>query len=288
MTVAVVALGVRELLHAASVDRFAGVDIALRVDRVAVQVRELTGLMSRLTQVRDDRAEQPIHRVHDLVPAVDLEKVGLVRVIGEAEVPRRTGGAEPRHAVDSQRHAGARYDRNDAHRQAVRVAALGEDFNAVIRAVANVDQPVVATDDAVRMATVARRKLAERVSQRVVHRSRDAAPLAQVRADRAEHHDAMVTVAIGDVDAAALSRDRVRSRIDPNVGRLVKQRVAHIRQGVAARIAAGIRGRVVAHAFGADLQQLRRAVVRPLLHDAVAVAGDPDVVLVVDEAAVNL
>jgi hypothetical protein len=48
--VAVVALDVRELLHTASVDRLAGVDVTLRIDRVAVQERELgTGLMSWLT-----------------------------------------------------------------------------------------------------------------------------------------------------------------------------------------------------------------------------------------------
>src|SRR5207244_11594534 len=109
-----------------------------------------------------------------------------------------------------------------------------------------------------------------------------------VRAGRAYHHDAIVTVAVGDVDAAALTCDRVRTRIDPNVGRLIQQRVAHIRQGITARVAAGIRWRVVAHTFGADLQQLRLAVVRPFLYDAVAIAGDPDVVLVIDEAAMNL
>src|SRR5262249_41176544 len=37
----------------------------------------------------------------------------------------------------------------------------------------------------------------------------------------------------------------------------------------------------------ADLQQQRAAVVRPLLHDAVAVAGEPDVVLAINEATVS-
>src|SRR5438067_10409549 len=70
LAVAVVALDVDELLHATPVDRLAGVDVALRVDRVAVQVRELARLMSRLAQVRNDRAEHAVHGVQDLVSAV--------------------------------------------------------------------------------------------------------------------------------------------------------------------------------------------------------------------------
>src|SRR5205823_9130636 len=138
---------------------------------------------------------------------------------------------EPRHPANPHRHARTRYHRNDPHWQAVGVAALGEDLDPVIRAVANVYQPIVAADDAVRMATIARRKLAKRVSQRVVHRSRDAAPLPQVRAGRAEHHDAMVTITVGAVHAAALYRDRGRSRIGPNRGRLVEKRAAQSLQG---------------------------------------------------------
>src|SRR5438477_9079071 len=41
-------------------------------------------------------------------------------------------------------------------------------------------------------------------------------------------------------------------------------------------------------ALGADLQPFGLGVVRPLLDDAVAVASDPKVVLVVDEAAMDL
>src|SRR5262249_2282276 len=64
----------RELLHPTSVDRLARVDVALRVDGVAMQERELSApLMSGLSQVRDDgigvrsRAQ---HGVEDLVSAV--------------------------------------------------------------------------------------------------------------------------------------------------------------------------------------------------------------------------
>src|ERR1700730_17479084 len=44
---------------------------------------------------------------------------------------------------------------------------------------------------------------------------------------------------------------------------------------------------VVADAAASDLRQQRAAVMRVLLHDAVAVPGDPDVVLVVDVEAMN-
>ena len=44
---------------------------------------------------------------------------------------------------------------------------------------------------------------------------------------------------------------------------------------------------IVADALAADLQQHRLAVVRPFLHDAVVVAADPDVVSIVDEAAMD-
>ena len=133
---------------------------------------------------------------------------------------------------------------------------------------------------------------------RIVDGAGDATPLAQPRARRAEHDDTMIAVPVGDVDTAAFSRHRVRVRIDVHVGRLVQQRVAHVGERVAAGVAAltvdqdrrngGRVERVVAESPGPDLQERQgRAVVRILLHDAVAVAGDPDVVLVVDEAAVN-
>src|SRR5262249_44496138 len=108
LALAFVALDAHELLDAPSVDRLAGVDVALRVDRVAVQVGELAGFVSRLAQVRDDRAEHAIHRVHDLVAAVDLEHVGLHRVVREAQVPRRARGAERSGAADAQGLAGSR------------------------------------------------------------------------------------------------------------------------------------------------------------------------------------
>ena len=45
--------------------------------------------------------------------------------------------------------------------------------------------------------------------------------------------------------------------------------------------------RVVADAFAADLQEQLLAVMRPFLHDPIGVAADPNVVLAVDETAMD-
>ena len=145
------------------------------------------------------------------------------------------------------------------------------------------------------MATIARREESREVRQWVVYRCCHrivVRPLPKPRHGAVvvvlEYDHAVVSVAVGHVHAAALMRHRIRIRIDPDIGRLVDQRMAHVRERVAAAVAAGIRRRVVADVVDPDLIQPRRAVVRILYLDAVAVASDPDVVLVIDEAAVNL
>src|SRR5438067_1920328 len=102
-----------------------------------------------------------------------------------------------------------------------------------------------------------------------------------------EHDHAVVAVSVRDVDAARLSGHRIRVGIDPHVRRLVQQGLAVVRRSICARVATIVRWRVVAHATASDLQQQRAAVVRVLLHDAVSVTGDPDVVLVVDIDAMD-
>src|SRR5437867_716988 len=72
-TPAVVALDPREFLNAPAVDRLAGVEVALRVERDAVQERELACLESGRAEPGEDRAQHAAHDVHDLVPSVDLE-----------------------------------------------------------------------------------------------------------------------------------------------------------------------------------------------------------------------
>ena len=190
------------------------------------------------------------------------------------------------------RDTGARDDRDDAYQVGER---LVEHLDPVVAPIARVDVAVVTTHDAVRMATIARREESREVSQWIVYRCRHrivVRPLPEPRHGAVvvvlEYDHAVVAVAVGHVHAAALMRHRIRIRIDPDIGRLVDQRMAHVRERVAAAVAAGIRRRVVADVVDPDLIQPRRAVVRVFDLHAVAVAADPDVVLVIDEAAVNL
>src|SRR6185312_1385239 len=67
-----VATGWRELLHPSAVDRFARVQVSLRVLRDRVQERELARLQARLAELGQDRAHHAIEDVQDLVAAVRL------------------------------------------------------------------------------------------------------------------------------------------------------------------------------------------------------------------------
>src|SRR5258705_5490062 len=170
LAVAVVALDMREFLNAPAIDGLAGVEVAFRVEHTAVQERELAVLKSRRAKLGEDLAQRAVEDVQDLVPSVGLEKVSLRGVVAEREIPRRTRGAESRYAANSECHAGSRNDRDDP----LQHTGLGEDLDAVIRAIAHVHQPVVADGDAMRMATIARGKQAGRVGHEV-HRPRHSA-----------------------------------------------------------------------------------------------------------------
>src|SRR5438093_3318513 len=235
LAVAVVALDMQELLDAASVDRLAGVDVTLRVDCVAMQERELrTAIMPRFAQVGDDRTARPFHGVHDLVATIDLEEVRLGRIVGEAQIPRRARRAQPWRAADSLRDTGARDDRDDAYQVGER---LVEHLDPVVAPIARVDVAVVTIHDAVRMATIARREESREVRQWVVYRCCHrivVRPLPKPRHGAVvvvlEYDHAVVSVAVGHVHAAALMRHRIRIRIDPDIGPLVDQRMAHGRE----------------------------------------------------------
>ena len=99
-------------------------------------------------------------------------------------------------------------------------------------------------------------------------------PLAQKASVAVEHNHATVPISIGDVDIA------VRG-IDDHAGGVEELR--------AARVEALPFGRAVGRVEDAALADLQKglSVVAPFLDDAVAVAGEPDVVLVIDEAAVD-
>jgi hypothetical protein len=83
----------------------------------------------------------------------------------------------------------------------------------------------------------------------------------------------MVPVAVGNVDLAV-------ERIDGDVSRLIEHRPA----GVETRRFAA---RAVARRAVADLKQQAASVVRPLLDHTAATAANPEIVFVIDKAAVN-
>ena len=87
--------------------------------------------------------------------------------------PCRGPAAPPIPSVD----AGARYDVDDA----LEITHLVEDLDPVIPTITDVHQPVVATDNAMRMATIARGESPAGIGLRIVDRSRDVAPLPQPR-----------------------------------------------------------------------------------------------------------
>src|SRR5690349_6474626 len=235
--VTVVAFDVHELLYAPAVDGLSRVDVPLRIDSIAVQERELACLMPWLTDTADDRicvGARAQHRMQDLVAPVDLEHVGLEGVVGEPQVPCRAGSAEACGSADAERLTRPWQDVDDA----LQIAHLVEHLDAIVGTIAHVDQVVVAPDHAVGMPAVARGEEPARIGLRIVDHAGDATPLPQVLSGRAEHDDTMIAVAIGDVNAAALARLRVRIRVNPYVGGLIQQCRALVRIGIGARIAA--------------------------------------------------
>ena len=96
-------------------------------------------------------------------------------------------------------------------------------------------------------------------------------------------------VTLTDIDGPRLARDRVRMGIDRDISRSIKQRTATVQT----RLAAGRVGclaccaKTVADPLSADLHQHGGAVMRPLLDDTVRIASNPDIVLGVDETAMD-
>ena len=166
-------------------------------------------------------------------------------------------------------------------------------MNASVLTIARIDESVPADIDAVWVTAAEDAKLART--------STGGTPLPQVLAGLIEHHDAIVAVAVGEIDRAALSGHGVGGGIDVDVSDAVETGAALIQARFRARrIEAigppepGLASRrfgcwvdTVTDALLTNLQQQTLAVVRPFLDDAVAVASNPDVVLVVDETPVD-
>src|SRR5262249_8055353 len=152
------------------------------------------------------------------------------------------------------------------------------DVDAILAAIAGIDEPIATEHDAVGMAAVTSRELAGPGAH--------AAHLAEELPGAVEDDHPVVPVAVGDVDAAPLTGDGVGVRIDGDVGGQIEECLTAPRLiGVDARPRAAGEVGTIAQELGPDLQQHGLAVVGVLLHDAVVtVAADPEVALVVDEA----
>src|SRR4051812_27584483 len=271
-------------LDAVAADRFTHIDGTFRVDRHHVQETEQAWVVSEPTEAGDGRSARHcggfIEGPQHLVLAVRDEGPCLRRIAREIDVP--CGAAAFL--------AGANLSRND-----VDVADEGTvspvDVDLVLPPAAAVYQ-LLAADPA------ATRRAAATDGDLIVARA-DAAELAQIISPGVEHDHAMIAIPIGDIDAARLTRDRVGVRVDRNGCRQIEILMAEACPGdiASTRPSArnrrvGVRGHVSAGAAVAlellpDLQQHRAAIMRVFLDDAVAVAADPNVVLIIDITAMH-
>src|SRR5262245_28102603 len=257
-----------ELLQAATIDGFTRVQIAFRVEGDHVQEREVTGVVSLAAETAEDGrnlpwTHLPIKNPQHLVPGVDVEEVSLVAVSGERNVQSRSHRLPAGSPVGSGYISGSELDRNDLDQG----PHLVENLDPVVPAITDVQQPFHTHDHAVRMPAADRGELSGAGARR--------APLPQILAGGIEHDDAMVAVAIGDVDV-------VRHRIDGDIGRVIERHRAAVEAGLTALPADS-----VAHGPTADLEQQFFSVAGPLLNHAAAAARDPEIAFVVDEAAMD-
>src|SRR5712692_8978172 len=232
LTFTVVSFNGHEFLNATTADRFAQEHVALRIEHNRVQEGELACVMTGSAESREDRPGGTVEGPKNLVSTIDVEHEGLLSILRERDVPRRSSGIlpPPRHDVDDSQRL--------AHAIGRLPCTVGwvflEHLDAIAAAIAGVNQPCVAEHYAVGMSAVIRLELARPKA--------GVPPLPLEHAVPVEYHHAVVAVG--------------------PVGR-------------------------VAETSGPDLEQHRPAVVRVLLHDSISIAGDPDVVLVVDETAMQ-
>src|SRR6266700_3565147 len=218
---------VDEFLDATAADRFARVQIPLRVDRHHVQEGEVSGHVPWSPEPGEDRARRPEERglvvkdPHDLVSAVGLVHESLLPVGREIDIPRGPGGAERSRAGD---------DGYGPHESAI----LLIDIDPIVAAIARIYKAVLADHDAMRMPAISRGELTGTCAH--------ASHLAEIRPVPFKNHHAVIAVAVRDVDIPV-------GRIHGDVRRQVQESLAvPFRQDVRASPAA--RRIVVAHELG--------------------------------------
>ncbi len=226
------------------------VDVALGVDCEIVHPVEFAGVAAVASERADHRAVVAHEGADLIVGAVGIEQVGLLAVDPEVEVPDRACSAR-RLLVGELLHE---------------AAVLVEHLDAVVRAIADIDQPILGDLHAVHgVAELGRVRIVG--GELLVGRFLAVgAPVSLVGAGVGVEHDhTVVEIAVGDVDLVGLG-------IDLGIRRLAQPR--HI-------VAVGL------VAWFADLQH-KLAVARELQILAIlgAIAADPDETLGIDADAV--
>src|SRR5262245_11974698 len=244
---------VDELLDTLTLPGLGRVEVALGVGRDRVHAVELARLAAAVAE-GGDLLERVAHDdAHAVVHAVGHVDEALLRIARERDVP---GGARAERVLGEERFLDE--------------LAVGlEHLQAVVGAVAHVEEPVVRALDAVYgIAELLRRRIGGliRAEVLVVGLVAVGAPVAlHLAGVGVEHGDALVEIAVGDIGLVGLG-------IDPDFCDATE-----ILQVVAALVAAELADLEEEFAFLGELQD-----VRVLL----AVAADPDVAFVVDVDAV--
>src|SRR3954469_9241770 len=159
-----------ELLDALPLERFAGVEVPLRIDGDAADRIERAGIAAAVAEAADGLERVAAQDEDLLIVAVGDVEIALLRIARQRDVPHRAGTFRPR--------------RNDALLQELAIRVVG--LHAVVAAVADVDRAVPGDARAAHGLWLG------------LARSR---PVPLVSAGRGiEHDDAVVDEAVGDED----------------------------------------------------------------------------------------
>ena len=110
----------------------------------------------RATEAAEDFAGRAVEDPEHLIARVDVEQILLVAIGREVDVERRPDGPATRRSVRRRRKPRSRFDRDDPDD----VPHPVEDLNPVVPAIADVQEAILAHDDAVGMATAVALELA--------------------------------------------------------------------------------------------------------------------------------
>src|SRR2546427_768996 len=206
----VVLVRAHELLDAAAGDRLGHVhDPARGIDLDRMREGELARVVPGTADAGRHRAEGAVDDPDGVVPQVGVVDPVLVAVRRQRQIARALGS-----------QVSVRHERGGVHRNvALEVAHLVEDPDLAVRAIAGIDEAVLAQHHAVRMAAIV---TWSRTRCRRATPDARRPPLAHEGPGGIEDDDAVVAVPVGNVDVATLPGDGIRIRIDTEVRGVVQ------------------------------------------------------------------